>query len=202
MYPYSRILKLSYELSDDTGAVRVKVDCAPLNSKDLTMERQGAFKSKLLDLIVTVVSRVFMLGDKEAITKLFKDERAIERSLDFTMSFVTIGNVLGDSPKFTLDRWQRASAREYVLLRKEPWDTGLLAKVPENGKVANAKRSSSATVEYRARTHQDIVTVSMIRAPLDKRRRIAASETSDCSGGAMRKAVRRRRRITRVSDLT
>lgn len=66
----------------------------------MTVEAQREIKEKLFELLVAILARVFLLPDpKKLTTKLFREERALERSINFTSSFVTLGNVLGHTLK-------------------------------------------------------------------------------------------------------
>ena len=64
-----------------------------------------------------------MLGEPEQVlTKLFRDEMALDRAINFTGSCVTLGNVLGDKPKTSLSDWVSTDACDYPLTRSEEWD--------------------------------------------------------------------------------
>src|SRR5207302_10895302 len=77
-------------------------------------------KENVSSLLIHVLSRVFMIDNiEETLTKLFRDEQAIDRAINFTSSLVTTSNILGDEPKTTLAAWKSAS--EYPLKRETTW---------------------------------------------------------------------------------
>ncbi|MBV8330497.1 MAG: hypothetical protein JOZ61_08535 [Verrucomicrobia bacterium] len=59
---------------------------------------------------------------EERLRDLFGDELALERAVNFTSSFVSLGNILGYAPKTTLDAWIDGSALEYPVKRTETTD--------------------------------------------------------------------------------
>ena len=84
----------------------------------MSLEKQTGIKNKLFKLLVRVLTKVYYHGEPEQlITKLFRDELAIERSIDFTSSFGNVGNVLGHSPKTRLSSWSNSDVRDYPFVR-------------------------------------------------------------------------------------
>ncbi len=82
----------------------------------------------------SVTAWVFFIDDVDRVFgKLVKEEPAFDRSLNFTGSFGTVGNVLGHSPKTSIAAWSRPDDREYPLKRPAVWDA---ADRLEQGRVA------------------------------------------------------------------
>ena len=114
----------TFELRDADGMPRVEVLCAAFDPHKMPREVQNAIKDKLIELLSNVLARAFVLGDIErTLTTLFRDERALERSINFTSSFITTGNVLGATPKTTISAWHESGFRDYPVVRTEEWDT-------------------------------------------------------------------------------
>jgi hypothetical protein len=91
----------------------------------MAREAQAEVKEKLFELLVQVLARVFLLDEPdEDLERLFRDDAALERAIDFTSSLVSTGNVLGHSPKTNIDLWVDSKARDFVLKRDEEWDVG------------------------------------------------------------------------------
>jgi tetratricopeptide (TPR) repeat protein len=112
-----------FELQDRDGRLHVLISCREFSPHQLSREAQGAIRSRLLDLLAGVAGRVFLFGDPDrALEKLIKEELAIDRSVNFTSSFGTVGNVLGDSPNTSLAAWSHEGDRNYPLKRTEVWD--------------------------------------------------------------------------------
>ncbi|MFZ2657519.1 MAG: hypothetical protein WAX69_21470, partial [Victivallales bacterium] len=93
-------MPFSYELTEPDGKPHLLINCRDFEPHNLTMPEHGEIKNKLFECIVCLLARIFFHGDKEeAFMKIFRDERAAERAINFTGSFVTLGNVLGHMPK-------------------------------------------------------------------------------------------------------
>lgn len=130
------VFPFTFDKTDRNGKPHVEITCASFNPHSLSVTEQNQIKDQLLAVLVFVLARVFiMTNPKRALTRLFRDERALERSLNFTGGFVTLGNVLGDQPKHTLTAWIDPQAQDYPLLRTEEWD------------AADRRKQASAPVE-------------------------------------------------------
>jgi hypothetical protein len=110
--------------------------------------------------------------DKD-IHELFHEEQGLDRSMSFTGSFVTIGNVLGYTPKFSLADWLKPESREYSIKRSEPWNADYLKKIKET--KPSIKKPSFAPSEEEPPAdlldpekikHSQIKTFSLIRENL------------------------------------
>ncbi|MGA3285630.1 MAG: hypothetical protein ABSD57_14380, partial [Verrucomicrobiota bacterium] len=144
------------------------------NPHSMSLDVQSQVKDKLRDLLIRVFARICYIENLEkTILKLFKDEHALERAVNFATSFVVVGNVLGHAPKTSIDAWIDPKAHEYPLKRDEEWDAvekrqrlvmekekrraGLpmgTGKPPDGlGKLENVK-------------HTEMQVVSLIREPL------------------------------------
>lgn len=103
---------------------------------------------------------------------LVRDELAPQRALDFTSSFVVVGNVLGHLPKDKLSSWLDADAKVYPLMRETVWDhddrrpaDGLESRRrvvptdPDKEPLAGLTNSNGAA-------HNEMQTISFIRGTL------------------------------------
>ena len=161
-----------FDLQDQTGRPHIDITCSMFDPHTMSGALQEAYKETLFKLLATIVARIIVTNDMEqALTKLFRDEKALERSVNFTGSFVTVGNVLGSDPKTRISRWSNPNAREYPLRRQKAWD----AAEPRFDKpfYAEAKPISigkgEPPKELRSRDQirqSDIQTVSLIREVL------------------------------------
>ena len=114
---------ISFSLEEQAGRPHLAVYCQPFNPHKMSLEEQGQIKEVLLELAATILAQIILVKDFEQDLKvLFEDERAFERALDFTGTFVTQSNVLGDSPKTRLSAWEDESNQTYSLLRTKPWE--------------------------------------------------------------------------------
>lgn len=102
---------------------RVSIMCAPFNASSMAHDDQDLLKQKLFEVIVRTFAELVMIdGPREAIVKMLRDERAHDRSISFTGSFVTSANVLGPNQRTQVADWRVPGAKQYALLRSAPWD--------------------------------------------------------------------------------
>jgi hypothetical protein len=88
----------TFEVRERAGRYHVEILCGQFDPHSLTVSMQQRIKDRLFELLSHILARIAFLGDVEsALTKLIRDDRAIERAVYFTSSFVTLGNVLGHS---------------------------------------------------------------------------------------------------------
>ena len=165
---------LVFETQDVDGMPQVEVRCAVFDPHKMPREVQNAIKDKLIALLSYILARAFMLNDLEhTLTKLFRDERALERAINFTSSFVTTGNVLGGMPKTTISDWHESGFRDYPVVRAEEWDAAERRAKAEPDRHIGKPGGTCATGEpppqmsdmNRAK-HDEMEMVSIIRESL------------------------------------
>ncbi|MDD5677069.1 MAG: hypothetical protein PHW60_03635 [Kiritimatiellae bacterium] len=164
----------SFELAEPDGTPHLLLKCGDFDSHSMSSAAQGEVKGKLLECLSLILVRVFLLGDPEAVaTKLFRDEHADERALNFTGSFVTLGNVLGRDPKTSITAWSLPNAKEYPLRRWEEWDStdrktnGERTRKNSSPEVTTATNKSPVKLLDTERLkHTEVKTVSLIREAL------------------------------------
>ena len=65
-----------------------------------------SFKEELQNLMIAIVLEIAIVPDaNKFFEKVIKDERGLERALNFTGAATAICNVLGDTPKIRLPDW-------------------------------------------------------------------------------------------------
>lgn len=163
-----------FELDDSTGRPHFEIICADFSPHSMVPDMQQKVKEKLVVLLATAFGRVVLAHDPvETFERLVRDDLALDRSLCFTGSFVTVGNVHGYHPKNRVSDWSAPNAREYPPKRFEPWDASE-APVP---KLTNLPMPSSEArpgegepfkelLDHSATKHSEIQTVSLIREVL------------------------------------
>jgi len=160
-----------FQMKDQAGRPHVEVSCTKFSPHSMSKEEQKQVKDKLFELLIHILARVFLVQDvTQLVVKLFGDELALQRSIDFTSSFVTSGNVLGCSPKTTIEMWSDPKARDYTLKRSEEWDAAdrraeARPRANETAQGASSEPKSGLT-ERRSVKHTEIETVSLIRERL------------------------------------
>lgn len=163
-----------FELQESSGRPHLCITCSIFNPHSLQKTEQAAIKKRIAELLCTIFARIVMTDHPvQAFEKLVREEMALERSVDFTGSFVTIGNVLGYNPKNQISSWSEPGARQYPLKRTEPWDADdRRAEKPGEPKTLRrklrpGKGEPPAELLDRSRTkHTEIKTVSLIRESL------------------------------------
>lgn len=181
-----------FEMKESTGRPHVEIYCADFHPHELTLEQQTALKRKLFELLAQVLAHVFWFGGgDDTIASLFDDGHALERSIDFTTSFVTVGNVLGHEPKMTLGAWTAMTTKDYPLKRSVEWDVeerGARARVAATPKssppVFGTGEPPEALQEPDQALHSTMATVSLIRMPLWERAGWSGTMFAVVPGGA------------------
>ena len=88
----------AFESADTAGRPHFIISCSGFNPHSINQEEQAATKKRMLGLLVRILVRVFLIQDIDKLLReMFRDEAALDRSIDFTSSLVTTGNVLGHS---------------------------------------------------------------------------------------------------------
>ena len=163
-----------FDLEDRNGRPHLEIRCKDFTTHDMSVEAQEDARNKISEILVAVLARVFILKiPEETLTKLLRDEGALERAVNFTSGFVVQGNVLGSSPKTKTSSWKKSDARLYALRRSLVWDScdrrdasshaeGTRTPVFEAGQgKPPADISDAETVK-----HTDMEAISLIRESL------------------------------------
>lgn len=161
---------LSFALVEREGRPHVDVRCASFHSQKMSLDDQHNVRSAISDLLMRVFARTFLISNpEETLPKLFRDEQAIDRAVNFTSSLVVTGNILGDNPTTTLAPWQ-AQGRDFVLRREQEWTASLSVATHDEQPSTQPKfgvGDPPPDLEDRARLkHTDIENVSLIRLAL------------------------------------
>ena len=96
--------EIQSELDGDTAAIKVTVP--DFNPHSISGENQGILGESIQKLAIKVVGSIVMFADTEkSLEKIFGEERAFDRSINFTSSYIRLGNVIGYNPKYKLSEW-------------------------------------------------------------------------------------------------
>jgi hypothetical protein len=163
----------SFELRERDGRPHMDIGCGDFDPNSMKPEVQNLVKSRLGELLAMIIARVFMFADfEQTLNKLFGDDRAMERAVGFTSSFVVLGNVLGKAPRTEMSRWSDPKAREYPLKRSKAWDADhpkieMLDKRPETSKSRQGSEEDiAAHIRLGRVKHSDVEAASPIRVRL------------------------------------
>lgn len=154
---------------EDHGRPRIELTCGRFEPHNLDPVGQDVLKNGLLEAIFLATARAFSMANMEdTLTRLIRDERVIERALNFTSSPVVTENVMGAHPRTRISDWLDDTATEFPLKRSERWDTAS-PKPPSPRPVGPLMAGDGEPPEaltLAAASHEDIRTVSLVRAPL------------------------------------
>jgi hypothetical protein len=163
----------AFEATDIDGKPCVEIGCRTFEPHKLSIVDQGKLKDRLFELVAHILARVFQMRDPTSLlTRLFRDDLAPQRALDFTTSFVVVGIVLGDKPKTDIDCWVSDTATKYAISREKVWDEEDRGRVLEafSGPQLKAAPPGSEPpadfVDPSRTSHNQTRTVSLIRVPL------------------------------------
>jgi hypothetical protein len=162
-----------YKVEEREGRPFLEITTAVFHAHKMSHEAQRELKDKLIKLLVHILADVFVIDvSEQSLQKLFCDELALDRSVDFTSSFVTLGNVLGYTPKTNLDSWIKADSQEFPVKRSEEWDAAE-RKAKTKAVPNQASKITKGTGEPppslwqgKSSSHTNMKTVSMIRLAL------------------------------------
>jgi hypothetical protein len=146
-------IEFSFENNGSNPVFTVK--CKDFNPHSLSKEDQTKLSKAMYELTVQLIAHIVMFKDpKKELEEIMKDEKAGERSMNFTNSFVVMGNVLGHKPIFDLSEMCK-DEKLYTLKRTEP----LLFKHEENQDEVNELNPHELK-------HSEMDVVSIINAEL------------------------------------
>lgn len=159
-----------FDAEDVDGRPKIEIRCRPFSPYKLNIDEQTKLKEHLFEVVTHILVRAFVLENPESLlTKLFRDDLAPQRALDFTTSFVVVGNVLGHEARTGLEHWIDPKAKNYSLLRNEVWDKvdrEVIPSVPPKTELTPAPADSEIPPELcdlNQVSHRQIQTVSLIR---------------------------------------
>jgi hypothetical protein len=173
-----------FELRDPDGHPHAEVRVADWRPHALPLTAQQTLRDKITDLLASLVSHAFFVDEPgQTLLPLFRDERAMERALNFTGSVMTVANVLGNMPKHALGDWLTGEDRAYRLRRSGAWHDSVRSGADAGGSnVAAAAPGASADgggpsgvpedggprpeSGWRDAKHTDIRMVSLVRPSL------------------------------------
>ena len=167
----------SFDLVDRQGRPHLEIRCSYFPPHEMSVDAQKKIRHKLRDTLIAVLARVFVLKSPEdTLTKLLRDDRALERAINFTSGFVVQGNVLGRSPKTKLSKWKTGNERLYPLRRTKEWDSR--SRQTESGATNESSSRivemgqgdpTDAVLDFSAVRHTEIEAISLIRESLWER---------------------------------
>jgi hypothetical protein len=161
-----------FALDDKTGRPHLEITCSPFDPASTPRAMQERFKDVLLNLLATIFARIITTTDVSGVfERLVRDELALERSINFTGSIVTIANVLGQDPKSRISMWTTSKARDFRPVRTIPWDqdhpsSAARPKVPIRPMTPGRGDPPRELTDQSRVKQSEIRTISLIRESL------------------------------------
>lgn len=149
---------VEFETDDSMSRPIITIHCQDFNPHSVSKANQGKLKDVVFEILTHTISRFVSFKDHEDLADIIREERAPERSLDFTSSFVTLGNVLGNTPKMKISDFTDGQ-EQYELKRSEP----LQYFIPTDEAAENTLPNNSGL--FPEIHHRNIKTVSVVREP-------------------------------------
>ncbi len=152
---------ISHECKDDPSGPRIEIHCTNFDPHSIRRKDQEKINESLFKIIVDITARMVVFRDEKELQALLVGELAVERSLNFTGSFITIGNVLGKKPKTKLADWIKNEDTEYPIARQNLLSFPSVEK-PDDGENA----AELAEDPFRQVKHGDFETLLTSRPVL------------------------------------
>lgn len=149
---------IDYTIDDGGEKPIILVHCKQFNPHSVSHTDQERPRDIIFNIMAETTGRlvIFKNPNKE-LEEIMRDERALERALNFTSSFVTLGNVLGHEPKTKISEWIDVEKERYELKRKEPLSFPRVQQETSGDGVYNPLSRAK---------HTDIQVISVIRDAL------------------------------------
>ena len=159
-----------FELHDETGRPHIDVGCSAFDPHTMARKLQEECKDTLFKVLTTVIGRIATAGNlPDLLMKLGRDELALDRSINFTGSFVSVANVLGRQPRTRISQWSVPGGREYAVRRDRAWDANdreeQKSPQPKTLTLGKGKPPSELSDWSQVKQHE-MRTVSFIRESL------------------------------------
>jgi len=152
---------IEFEIIDDEDKPIVNIHCGDFNPHSMSHSEQGKLRDHMFELVVETMARFVIFEDhKKDLKEIMGKERAADRAFGFSSSFVTLGNVLGHTPKTRITDWIDKEQVSYELLRTEPLE------FPETSKSKDDSDTPPDKDALAHAKHTDMQTVSIIRNAL------------------------------------
>jgi tetratricopeptide (TPR) repeat protein len=144
--------ELTVQLDGDGTSINVTVP--DFNPNSLSAENQAVLGKSLLDIATRVMAATVMFKDtQESLEEIMGKEKAFIRSVNFTASYICLGNVVGYQPKYKLSDWAIASDQTVAIGSNPP------KPLPR----MSAEKDEAQEFNIESISHSQIRTLSVIR---------------------------------------
>ena len=159
---------ITHDIEDLDQNLHIEITCSNFNIEEMNLSAQREIQQWFTEFSIEILSRFFYIKDPERLLEaMFKDDRAIERSLSFGTSFMALHNIQGhDFVKRVKALFSNIEDKQYTLVRKVAWDIGY----PKNKESQNTNETSKNAVNFSSQRerigHQDLIINGIIKPRL------------------------------------
>lgn len=146
----------SFKVMEIAGSPHVEIQVSHFSPHQLTENEQITLRSEIKKVAVQLVVNSIHFRNFETTMSELSKEGAFDRAINFTSSFVAVGNVLGDNAPKNLTDWERGQS--YSIRRSKSWNS----EMKEQGRLKN----QSTSIKGEVIKHPEIRTVSLIKSGL------------------------------------
>ncbi len=157
-----------FDFGEKDGTPFIEISIANFNHNKLSRPLQNQLQDKLTEVLVEIIARFFVVEfSEERLKNFIVEELALDRAVYFTSSFVSLGNVLGHSPKTTLNSWVDDGQADYSLMRSKTWDADQTESCNVSFKQEADLPAPRDKNDWQTKTpHDKMEMLSLIRIPL------------------------------------
>lgn len=141
---------ISHSISEKNAHPHFEVYVNDFNPNSIPVAKQHGITEQIFHLLADVIASSITFKDlNEALRQIFVSERSISRALNFTSSFVRLGNVVGFKPKFRLKDWAAEinNQVEYTVNDIKPPLKRTDIKAEKNGSKKELKNANQQHLE-------------------------------------------------------
>jgi hypothetical protein len=150
------------------------IKCQELNINNISATQIDTIREELFFLSVQILPHIIHFKNiEEDIETLFIKEKVAERSIAFTGSFGSVGNILGQLPKFNMFDWLGNDYENaYEMKRSQPWEPAASPSIEDENIEQNLRMASSDMeapedlMDFDSLSHEDMEVVSLINLEL------------------------------------
>lgn len=155
-----------FEINSDLENPTIDVYCYKFKLDDLTSTLQNEIKNKIKDLIIEIFSRVSFIKGTEVIDELIRNEEALDKSINFTNSFVHSYNIYGENVIPDISSLLENDYKKYKLNVNKPWykkiDYSIKKKESQEKQIMETIKSQKQKDKITSIKHSDIYTNDII----------------------------------------
>lgn len=153
---------INYSVDEGDEKPIISVHCKKFNPHKVSLTDQKELRDLVFKIVVEAAVRIAMFKNpKQDLEEMMRDERVPERALNFTSSFVTLGNVLGHNPKTRISECLDTKNKAYILKRKVQLKFSEISNKPSS---SDPKKYSDDP--FLKTKHDEVKNVSLIRNTL------------------------------------